>query len=274
MTGSPQNSDHNQSPTPEILERAQDLIIARATIGLSPAEGEELRDLRDVIGAEDTRTLEQAIESTRTAVFANVCDVKLPEGLHERLAATGNASRSAENGVIGRIGEGADIAQKQRAGRGAWLPWMLAAAAIVIAGMTVIALKPPAAGPVGPDIAAIDRGADTVRWPFKPNTAAYGAASGEVVWSESLQRGYMRLKGMSPNDPKVRQYQLWIVDPVRDTHPVDGGVFDVASTGEVIVPFEARLPVRGAAAFAITSEKPGGVVVSAGPLLVVAAKPQ
>jgi hypothetical protein len=50
-------------------------------------------------------------------------------------------------------------------------------------------------------------------------------------------------------------------------------VFDVASSGEVIVPFESRLSVRGPAAFAITAEKPGGVVVSGGPLLMVAAKP-
>ncbi len=273
MMGSPQNN-HGQNRPPEMLERAQDLIIARATIGLSPAEGEELCDLLDVIGTEETRTLEAAVEATRSAVLVDVGDERLPAGLHERLAATRNAARLDEDGVIGRIGEDS-ASLKQRGMRGARWPWALAAAAILIAGVTVIALKPWApTGPAGPDLAAIDRGTDTVRWPFKPNNAAYGAASGEVVWSESLQRGYMRLKGMSPNDPKVRQYQLWIVDPVRDTHPVDGGVFNVASTGEVIVPFDARLPVRGAAAFAITSEKPGGVVVSAGPLLVVAAKPQ
>lgn len=271
MSGSPLN--HSPS-TPEMLERAQDLVIARATIGLSPAEGEELRDLLELIGAEETLTLEAAVEATRSAVLADAGHDAMPAELRERLAATGNAgaSEGPGTGVIGRIGENTNV---PGTGRGSRLPWALAAAAIIVAGVTVIALRPWATtGPAGPDIAAIDRGADTVRWPFKPNSAAYGAASGEVVWSESLQRGYMRLKGMSPNDPKVRQYQLWIVDPVRDTHPVDGGVFDVASTGEVIVPFEARLPVRGAGAFAITSEKPGGVVVSAGPLLVVAAKPQ
>lgn len=265
---------HNQNgaPTPETLERAQDLIIARATIGLSPAEGEELRDLLETIGTEETRTLEAAVEATRSAVFAASADDALPAGLRDRLAATGSG---ASDGVIGRIGEDTGAAMQMRRGLASRLPWALAAAAIIVAGVTIATLKPWAkTGPVGPDIAAIDRGTDTVRWPFKPNVGEYGGASGEVVWSESLQRGYMRLKGVSPNDPKARQYQLWIVDPMRDTHPVDGGVFNIASTGEVIVPFEARLPVRGAAAFAITSEKSGGVVVSAGPLLIVAAKPQ
>jgi anti-sigma-K factor RskA len=75
---------------------------------------------------------------------------------------------------------------------------------------------------------------------------------------------------MPVNDPGEAQYQLWIIDPERDTHPVDGGVFNVSSSGEVIIPVQARLPVDRPTTFAITLEKPGGVVVSAGPLLVVA----
>ena len=74
------------------------------------------------------------------------------------------------------------------------------------------------------------------------------------------------------NEAARVQYQLWIVDPERDgKHPVDGGVFNVSSTGEVIIPIQAKLRIRSPRAFAITAEQPGGVVVSAGPLLVVAA---
>jgi hypothetical protein len=47
---------------------------------------------------------------------------------------------------------------------------------------------------------------------------------------------------------------------------VDGGVFDVTpqatASGDVIVPFRAKLPVGKAAAFVVTMEQPGGVVVS------------
>lgn len=51
---------------------------------------------------------------------------------------------------------------------------------------------------------------------------------------------------------------------VRDKrYPVDGGVFDVpANAGEVVIPIRASLMVRKPAAFAVTVEKPGGVVVS------------
>jgi anti-sigma-K factor RskA len=73
----------------------------------------------------------------------------------------------------------------------------------------------------------------------------------------------MRFGGVAPNDPTEQQYQLWIFDATRpEATPVDGGVFDIGESGEVIVPINAKLPVREAAAFAITVEQPGGVVVS------------
>lgn len=86
--------------------------------------------------------------------------------------------------------------------------------------------------------------------------------TGDVVWSSSYQQGFMRLAGMPLNDPLREQYQLWIIDPLRDDEPVDGGVFDVSQSGEVIIPIEAKLHVTKPTAFAITIEKPGGVVVS------------
>jgi hypothetical protein len=49
-------------------------------------------------------------------------------------------------------------------------------------------------------------------------------------------------------------------------------VFDVPrGADELIVPIDAKLAVNDPAVFAITLEQPGGVVVSDGPLLVVAA---
>jgi len=62
----------------------------------------------------------------------------------------------------------------------------------------------------------------------------------------------------------VHQYQIWIFDGARDKRfPVDGGVFDVpANTTDVVIPIRAELMVHKPAAFAVTVEKPGGVVVS------------
>ena len=112
----------------------------------------------------------------------------------------------------------------------------------------------------------------TLPWTATDDTAAKGT-TGDIVWSPSQQKGYMRFVGLAVNDPNVLQYQLWIFDETRDqAFPVDGGVFDVA-TGEVIVPIAAKLPVGKPALFAVTVEKPGGVVVSKRERIVVTAKP-
>jgi hypothetical protein len=118
--------------------------------------------------------------------------------------------------------------------------------------------------------ALLAAGGDVVTVPWSQTTEDFSEVRGDVVWSTERQEGYMRLAAMPANDARVAQYQLWIVDPERDQEPVDGGVFDVVGTGEVIVPIAAKLQVVAPAAFAITREKPGGVVVSEGPLLVVA----
>ena len=86
--------------------------------------------------------------------------------------------------------------------------------------------------------------------------------TGDVVWDSASQTGVMRFVNMPVNDPSQEQYQLWIIDPERDDEPVDGGVFDISERGEVLVAIDAKLQVINPAAFAITIEKPGGVVVS------------
>lgn len=73
----------------------------------------------------------------------------------------------------------------------------------------------------------------------------------------------MLFDGMRVNDPSVEQYQLWIFDRNQDEKtPIDGGVFDIPSDSEVVVPIRAALKVREPYLFAVTVEKPGGVVVS------------
>lgn len=89
-------------------------------------------------------------------------------------------------------------------------------------------------------------------------------ATGNVVWSGERQEGFLTFRNLAANDPAAEQYQLWIIDGERDpAQPVDGGVFDVQTTDdEVIVRIDAKLRVFDPQAFAVTIEKPGGVVVS------------
>ena len=112
-------------------------------------------------------------------------------------------------------------------------------------------------------------------WTATSEPAAQGA-TGDVVWDPETQQGYIRFSGLAVNDTRKQQYQLWIFDASRgDKYPVDGGVFDIPaanSNGEVIVPIQARLPVRDAAMFAVTLERAGGVVVSEREHIVLLAK--
>lgn len=111
--------------------------------------------------------------------------------------------------------------------------------------------------------ALIDGATDLVRVDWKEGkTPLESQVTGDVVWSNERQAGYMRFRGLLKNEPTKEQYQLWIIDPSRDDEPIDGGVFDIESSGEVIVQIDAKLKVINPAAFAITIEKPGGVVVS------------
>lgn len=100
------------------------------------------------------------------------------------------------------------------------------------------------------------------KWESTKQGQPIGTELGEVVWSTASQQGFMTIQGLPINDVTIEQYQLWIIDPTRDDKPVDGGVFDISSTGESIIPIRAKLRVDKPTVFAITVEKPGGVVVS------------
>ena len=88
--------------------------------------------------------------------------------------------------------------------------------------------------------------------------------TGDVVWDNERQHGFLRLQGFAPNDPHAVRYQLWIFDAGRDDrYPVDGGVFDVpAGRDVVVIPVKPAVRVLRPAAFAVTVEKPAGAVVS------------
>ena len=211
---------------------------------------------------------------------------RMPEALREQLATQGEAAiirqRQLGPSPVAHIGSGsrsdaspAASLPTLRQGRGlAATGWALAAA-LAIAFFVVRTDVPPgsvrALDASGARIALVRDAPDVITLPWAPPTVAgYERVTGDVVWSQSRQQGYLRLANLPVNDPARTQYQLWIVDPERDTHPVDGGVFNVSATGEVIIAIQAKLQIVAPRAFAITAERPGGVVVSAGPLLVVA----
>jgi anti-sigma-K factor RskA len=94
---------------------------------------------------------------------------------------------------------------------------------------------------------------------------------GDVVWSNSLQKGYLRFRNIPVNDKSKETYQLWIFDE-KQKHPVDGGVFDADKSGEIVIPIDAKIKVEKPTLFAVTAEKPGGVVVSDREVVMAVAK--
>jgi len=289
------------APNMRDTERLGELLADEASAALDAVDAPELKGLLDGNpGVRRDALMEAAalaqvafLRRAQRAGMRPASPGRMPQGLRERLASHGEAAAIRQRAVTSakrpslassrRNSRGTDETPGRAthtpaaAGRrpaGGFLGWALAAVlavALVVPRTEDPVVAPPAdipsarAGLLGDAPDAI-----TVPW-APPTVAGYEGVTGDVVWSESRQQGYLRLANMPVNDPSRTQYQLWIVAPERDKHPVDGGVFDISSTGEVIIPIQAKLPVRSPSAFAITAEQPGGVVVSAGPLLVVAA---
>lgn len=159
----------------------------------------------------------------------------------------------------------------------AWTGWIAAAAGLLLAAVAWYGQRPtaqpPITTPAEPTLAErvddLVEEPDTIVVPFAAAGLIEGRENaGDLVWNPRLQRGFLRVAALDANDPAQNQYQLWIFDKARETYAVDGGVFDVASTqptdgqGRTIIPFEPALRVSDPAAFAVTIEKPGGVVVT------------
>ncbi|MBB3209341.1 hypothetical protein FHS27_005181 [Rhodopirellula rubra] len=255
---------------------------------LPPSEWEELL-AGEAIGDLDTSELERldqefasgrpdsSAELMRTAAaldlaLAGAEDDAMPDHLRRRVALDAVKyipdanSNSAGVELASDQQPHATIPLRER------VAWLAAAASILFAfGTWALRERSGGNGP-GDAIVAMDFGKEranlkatedhiAVQW--APGTTPFETpVAGDVVWSTTEQKGFMRFVDMPINDPTKEQYQLWIIDPARDDEPIDGGVFDVTAAGEVIVPIDAKLKVLDPAAFAITIEKPGGVVVS------------
>ncbi|MEQ9495693.1 MAG: anti-sigma factor [Deltaproteobacteria bacterium] len=151
--------------------------------------------------------------------------------------------------------------------------WIVAAAALILLAVIIGWPKPPAPSAIELRAQMMkDPNAVKLVW-TKAKDALSPSTEGDVVWNTKTQTGYMRFKGLAKNDPKANQYQLWIFDGTRsDATPVDGGVFDISAEGDVVVPIDAKLPVFEPTLFAVTVERPGGVVVSKRERIVVLAQ--
>jgi anti-sigma-K factor RskA len=249
-------------------ERTIELLADRALEGLAPEERVELERLL----AENPDLDDDSFELAAASVaLAAADDARLPERLRTRVASdAGTFFGSAVAPFPART------PWLQSAG------WYAAAACLALAAV-VWWMRPDQPVPApSPTLAQLREhllaspGTVHIDWtPTKDPDAA--GVKGDVVWNAATQTGYMRFRGLPANDASHRQYQLWIFDASQDErYPVDGGVFDVPPTAgaadDVVIPIHAKLNIVNPTLFAVTEEKPGGVVVSSRERLVLVAK--
>lgn len=280
-------------------ERALELLADLASGEAGEAERDELRRL---MGDDADRLIEEFELGAAAAELAMVGRVEpMPASVRAKVdAAAVEFLREAAGEAGGSSSlqfRGASSAEPPVVVRGAPMPfavmgWLVAAACLVVAGVVWMRAAPAPTPPVDTPQqlqAQLDADEGVVRaaWigvgelPIEgvSDHALDHGVSGEVVWSDREDRGFMRISGVAPNDPSEFQYQLWIFDAERPVgelpqfavpglpelltqRPVDGGVFDIPSEGEVVVPIDAKLPIGAGTIFAVTKERPGGVVVS------------
>ncbi len=242
--------------SPDHDDDSMALAAAAADLAFMAALGEEETPLPASVRAK---------LKTRAAEFAEGPNlVDLSDWKTRQEAEPGAAERSAAPTATSQL---------------AWIGW-LAAAVFLAVGLTGWwpKLFPPqdlSAAELRAGLLAEAEDAVTLAWTATEDAAAVGSG-GNVVWSDERQSGYMLIRGLQPNDVSVEQYQLWIFSKDRPGEtPVDGGVFDIpAGASEVVVPIDAKLAVVDPQLFAITVERPGGVVVSKRERIVLLAQPE
>ncbi len=257
----------------EDMLRLDELLADRAMEGLSLAQSEEAAQLAAMLGREDDESLElAAAEAALGFAATDPLAEPLPEAVRARIEAAGTAWCAASVAPA-PLPIRAAATQSSSAPRFSGLAWFAAAA-----GLTLAALawwgpwrgQTPNAGVV--QVSAqkereqlITTCSDSVTltwtdWSMDGEGPEIKGVKGDIVWSDSLQKGVMRFTGL----PKIEggHYQLWIIDAERGmSQRISGGVFE-GGEGELMVCVSPRLPVRKGLAFAVTIEQPGGTWVS------------
>ena len=268
-----------------------DLLIKQVTEGLTVDEQATL----DAFAPDRIATTRRELEGLLATLTVGILSVEpapaaLQAAIEQRatatagVAATSNVTPLRSAATSGAVPVPVPVAKRSSGTYG----WLAAAACLVLALFGWLRPNPPPAPPVAqtpvtappvvvevpakvppPPTPAEARDAmlaraETVKVTLAPTKDPSGAGvTADVVWDPEQQNGFLHLVGLKANDPEVQQYQAWIFDGQRDKrYPVSTGIFDVpADATDIVIPLHASVPVRLAKAFAVTVEKPGGVVV-------------
>ena len=241
-------------------DRLLELLADRATEGLAPEQARELDRLLAEPPEVDADALDLAAAALDNAIGGRIAPA--PAAVQARLAAAAEQWVGQDAAVIARI---APAPTRSRAAM--WSGWLVAAACLALAAVAWWSKLPSPSVEVQRQAMLARSGVATLplapfNMPGSGEPPAISGVTGDVVWDEGAQRGYLRLIGLPPNDPAKDQYQIWLVDSRELSFRINGGVFDAKASGELIVPITPELRTKGVGAVAVTVEPPGGVVVS------------
>ncbi len=281
-----------------------DLLAEEATQGLSAAQQAELESLLVQHPSVDADGLRFAAAALELGAGPEASE-KMPAGLRASLERDGIASAEAA-GRSRRTGsdDGRTLqfpVAARRTGLPTWGGWLAAAACLALAAAGWwTAMQPPTGGGgngPGPNNGSPNARLGTMAefdglaaqpgsvrmawsdWALNDQPPTIAGVKGEVVWNEAQQTGFLMFEGLPKNDPTKEQYQLWIVDgrglfdSTGQSARISGAIFD-AKAGKFVIPISPAIPVKGAGAFALTIEQPGGTWVSdMSRRVVIASKP-
>ena len=286
-------------------ERMLDLLTDKVLFGLSAEELTELKELENLF---PELKGDDSFELTASAIGLNSLENIEPMPNHLRSKILADADNFFKTNILREetpknilsfqpklrevvpISEDAEPAKiiefkPQRQSWSNWLGWAVAAAACLVLALNLwftrvqspqlVEVKPtPQVLTVSEQREQLLKEAEIVKADWtEANPKQPVGISGDVVWSNKNQKGYLRLRGLPKNDASQKTYQLWIFDANQDEKtPVDGGIFDASENGEIIIPINAKLKVGKPQMFAVTAEKAGGVVVSDRKNIVTIAK--
>ena len=243
------------------LEHLHALLADRAIQGADAAEEAAIRCLMQQTPSMDAESFDRAAAALDLALqqgHEEAIPAHVLDKLQAQAASIKLEAQPSNKAIIQPVAVSSTPRSGRRSGIAnavAWTGWLVAA--VVLLAMWL---------PSSPKMPSIDQlmqqGALVVKGQVgkegKPDLA------GEFIWDSKTQQGYMKLTGFDVNDPTVSQLQLWIFDEkdfTKDT-PIDGGVFNITSKNEVLIPIKPNLKVGNPHLFAITVERPGGVMKS------------
>lgn len=266
------------APGRNIPERAEELLADRACFGLSREEERELCELLSTC-PECVGWLAVSPHDLVAGEVASACpcDGGLPDALRREVETQARAWCCGVRAMSGSwpAGRAADEPSVRTPAPSRWRAlaltgWMAAAACLVVAiGIGLRAGGNRAAPSAAERVALARAKGDLVSAAWGPFNALdtgeppeVSGVTGEVLWSDAMQAGLMKFTGLPACAPG-EQYQLWIIDSDRGLgQRVSGAVFGCDGSGPTQVLIEPQLPIKHAAAFAVTIERAGGVVVS------------